>query len=303
MPKFNLFNRNSNQHQERSRWWLSAFAVFGVLGTSLPPAEVASTVRVPTLDSSLSASTVGLIDFGGLLRGTIRYIQVANISNQEEVAIGEQINEMLLERNYDLYRNPQVNRYVEQIGQRLVAASDRRDIPYNFQIVVSEDINAFAIPGGYIYVTTGLLRAADNEAQLAAVLAHEIAHVNERHSIEALRESVLAQGIAETVGIETSTLAQVGYQLALELPRTRSFEYEADQVGLGILQNAGYAPIAQINFFNQLMEQPFPPEFLRTHPTSENRIEAIAQQLEEAELYAGGGLDESVYQSNISPLL
>jgi len=273
----------------------------GMLGAS-SGAAIAITPESRLTEPAVTGTEISL-DLGDILRNTIRYVQVANISNEEEVAIGQQINDMLLEQRYDLYRNEQVNQYVDRLGQRLVAASDRRDLPYTFQVVESDEINAFAIPGGFIYVTTGLLQEADNEAQLAAVLAHEIAHVNERHSVETLRQTVLAQGIAETAGIETSTLAQVGYQIAVGLPRSRDYEYEADEVGIDILQSAGYAPIAFMQFFNQLREQPFPPEFLRTHPITENRIEAIQAQIEPGSAYTGTGLNETAYQNQIAPLL
>lgn len=296
-------NSKTNQRGLR-RWWASGIAAVSLFGVSLPPATAAnSTVETGELSSSSGTTEVALIDLFDLIQGTVQYIQVSNISNEEEVAIGRRINRMLLERNYELYQNQQVNRYVEQLGNRLVAASDRRDIPYQFQVVASDEINAFAVPGGYIYVTTGLIEAADNEAQLASVIAHEIAHVNERHSVRALQQAVLARGVATTLGLEANTLANIGYQLALELPRSRDYEYEADLVGLEILQNAGYAPIGFINFFQKLASQSSPPEFLSTHPTSENRIEAIAAQLETQNLRAGRGLNESAYRQKISPVL
>jgi len=288
-------------HQKRSHPLLSSLMALGMLGAS-GGAAIAITPESSPMESSMTGTEISL-DLGDILRNAIRYVQVANISNEEEVEIGRQINDMLLEQQYDLYQNRRVNEYVDRLGQRLVAASDRRDIPYTFQVVESEEINAFATPGGFIYVTTGLLQEADNEAQLASVLAHEIAHVNERHSIEALRQTVLAQGIAETAGIDMNTLAQVGYQLAVGLPRSRGNEYEADEVGLDILQSAGYAPIAFVQFFNQLQERGGTPEFLRTHPITENRIEAIEAQIEPGSAYAGGGLNETAYQNQISPLL
>jgi predicted Zn-dependent protease len=307
----------SNQAHHRSsksllRWlkrcrWMSGLLAAGLIGGTAVPVEAAARQQesLSVAQSMPQSQPVLALEFnlGDLIQNTIRYIQVSNISNEEEVAIGEQINDMLLQRQYDLYQNSAVNQYVDQVGQRLVEASDRRDIPYTFQIVRSEEINAFAIPGGYIYVTTGLLQAVDNEAQLASVVAHEIAHVNERHSVQALKRQVLARGIAETAGLDTSTLAQIGYQVAVDLPRTRDFEYEADEVGIEILDNAGYAPIAAINFFENLQNRGATPEFLRTHPTNENRIEALRSQIDSGDAYAGRGLSESQYNRQISPLL
>jgi predicted Zn-dependent protease len=241
------------------------------------------------------------LSLGDILENVFRYVQVSTISDEEEVQIGREINRMLLSQQYQLYNDRQVQNYVEQLGQDLVEASDAsRDIPYNFQVVVSDNINAFAVPGGYVYVTTGLLRAVDNEAQLASVLAHEIAHINERHSVKALRQAVLAQGIAETAGVDMNTLAQIGYQLAINLPRSRDFEYEADARGLEILQAAGYPPQAFVSFLEQLMDAPVPPEFLRTHPTSANRIEALRAQYSASS--SQQGMSERNYENAIFPL-
>lgn len=291
----------STCHTRIRRGLSGGLAAIGILGATLPAAAASKLPSPPS--ASLPPDAISL-NLGDLIRSTIRFVQVANISDQQEVEIGQEINDMLLRQQYQLYPNRRINQYVEQIGQRLVANSDRRDIPYKFQVVVSDNINAFAVPGGYIYVTTGLLRAAENEAQLASVLAHEIAHVNERHSVQALRQAVLAQGIAETAGLDTSTLARIGYQLAVNLPRSREAEYEADRVGLNILQNAGYAPIAFANFLEQLQDRGFAPEFLRTHPTSANRIEEVREQIGSLQTASTGqGLNEDAYQRNVSPLL
>ncbi|MEB3358957.1 MAG: M48 family metallopeptidase [Synechococcales bacterium] len=301
---FDQFQTNPQSLKRRLCRGLSGLVAVSTLSVAAPAIAASPT---PTVESSPNPSPqlVSLdldLSPANIIRNAVRLVQVANISNEEEVALGQQISEMILQQ-YDPYVNPQVNQYVDRVGQQLVAASDRRDIPYTFRVLQSEEINAFATPGGFIYVTTGLLRAADNEAQLASVLAHEIAHVNERHSIQALRRAVLAQGVAETAGLDMNTLAQIGYQIAVDLPWSREFEYEADRVGLGILTNAGYAPIALINFFEKLQDRPLPPEFLRTHPTSENRIEAIAAQIPPEIAYQGQGLSGEVYQRNVSSQL
>ena len=112
------------------------------------------------------------IDFLDVFKGAVEYIQVANISDEQEVEIGKQTNAQVLNQ-YQLYNNPQVKQYVSTLGQELVNSSDSRKIPFNFQVVASDEVNAFAIPGGYVYVTTGLLKTAENRAQLASVMSHE----------------------------------------------------------------------------------------------------------------------------------
>ena len=242
-------------------------------------------------------------DLFNLFKGAIRYIEVANISDEQEVAIGKEIQQQLLSQQYDLYDNQQVQNYITNIGQELLTSNEgTRNIPYSFQVVASEEVNAFATPGGFVYVTTGLLQAADNQAQLASVVAHEIAHIEKKHSIKALKQAAIAQGIAETTGVSTSTLAQIGYQLAVDLPQSREHEYEADRVGLEILQQAGYPPRAFANFLQKL-QGGNQPEFLRTHPTGTNRIEAIASEIESSQGSSSKGLDEANYRNNISSLL
>ncbi|PSN09168.1 peptidase [filamentous cyanobacterium CCT1] len=273
----------------------------GALMLGLPSAGIAATTAVqPQAAQGVAQIRLSL---GELFQNVFRYIQVSTISDEEEVELGRQINQMVLSQQYQLYNNRQVQQYVDRVGQRLVTASDdSRDIPYTFQVVSSNEINAFATPGGFVYVTTGLLQEADNEAQLASVLAHEIAHINERHSVQALRQAVLAQGIAETAGVDMNTLAQVGYQLAFQLPRSRDYEYAADAQGLEILQVAGYPPQAFVNFLEQLMDSSGQPEFLRTHPTSANRIREIRSQYSPNASAPRQGVSASNYQEAIAPL-
>ncbi len=276
--------------------------LIGFLSLTLPlnPANAIETNKQQELSIPDTAIS---FDFFGLFKGAVNYVQVANISNEQEVEIGKGINQQLLSQKYQLYNNEQVQEYVNNIGQELVSSSDSsRDIPYTFQVVVSDAVNAFATPGGFIYVTTGLLQEADNQAQLASVVAHEIAHINKKHSIQALKRAAIAQGVAETAGVSTSTLAQIGYQLAVDLPQSREYEYEADRVGLNILEQAGYPPIAFVNFLKQL-QGGNQPEFLRTHPTSSNRIEALAQEIGSTKTSSNKGISEADYQNNLLSLL
>lgn len=277
--------------------------ILGLVGLIMPVGVEASTPKETHSPEMRSEPTVISLDLGEFLGNVIQIIQVSNISTEEEVAIGKQINQKLLSQQYQLLNNSAVQSYVDNLGQELVASSDRRDLPYTFQVVVSDQVNAFATPGGFIYVTTGLLKEADNRAQLASVIAHEIAHINQRHSIKALRRAVLAQGIAETAGVSTNTLAQIGYQLAIELPQSREYEYEADEIGLNILQEAGYPPVAFVNFLQQLKANGNSPEFLRTHPTNTNRIEALVAEINSPQANSDQGQSEAAYRENVLYLL
>ncbi|MBE9043214.1 M48 family metalloprotease [Pleurocapsales cyanobacterium LEGE 10410] len=252
--------------------------------------------------SAQPPSEVVAFDILDAVEGAVQYIQISNISDEQEIAIGEQTNQQVLSQ-YPLYNNSPIQEYVRNLGQELINNSDSRDIPFIFQVLASDEVNAFATPGGFVYVTTGLLKTAENRAQLASVTAHEIAHINEKHGIKGLKQAVAARGIANTVGLDTSTLAPIAYQLAVDLPRSRSFEYEADSTGLEIMQQAGYPPEAFANFLAKLESGGGTPEFLRTHPTSDNRIEAISQKTEVDGVSNNKGQDSTEYRNNVLALM
>ncbi len=179
--------------QNYQKFWQIQLIILGIVGLVSPMKTNATSVIKETTPTQSIPSTAISVDFLDLFRNAVRFVQVSNISDEEEVEIGKQINQQLLNRQYQLANNSQLQQYVDNIGQELVAKSDSRDIPFTFQAVKSDAVNAFATPGGFIYVTTGLVEEADNQAQLASVIAHEIGHINKRHSIKALKQSVLAQ--------------------------------------------------------------------------------------------------------------
>ncbi|MEQ9358720.1 MAG: M48 family metallopeptidase [Coleofasciculus chthonoplastes F3-SA18-01] len=237
-----------------------------------------------------------------IFRG-VQIIQLSNISDRQEVEIGEQINQKLVRNQIQLYRNSSVNRYIDQIGQRLAKETQRSNIPYTFQVVKDDSINAFATTGGFIYLNTGLIEAADNEAQLASVIAHEIGHIEEEHMIQQMRQTAIARGVAVAAGLDRNTLVNIGVDLALRLPNSREDEFEADQVGLDILKKAGYAPSAMVNFMEKLQQKSGSvPSFLSTHPGVDDRINALKQAIDPAEATVGDGLDENAYKAKIRPL-
>lgn len=238
-----------------------------------------------------------------IFRG-VQIIQLANISPRQEVQIGKQINDQLVRSDIRLYRNADINRYINEIGQRLARESRRPDMPYTFQVVNDKSINAFATMGGYVYVNTGLIATADNEAQLASVLAHEIGHITARHAIEQMRETAIARGIAAAAGLDRNTIVQIGVDLALRRRNSRQDELEADQLGLNNLQQAGYAPSAMVAFMEKLLKQGGSvPTFLSTHPAVSDRINALEQRITPAQANVGDGLNNNAYRTRIRPVL
>ncbi len=230
-----------------------------------------------------SPFAVQAFDWGGLLQGGFRAIQLSNLSEDDEVKLGRDINRQLLESGeLRLANNPRLTRRINRMGRRLVKVSDRPNLPFTFQVVQDDAINAFATAGGYVYITTGAIAAADTNSQLASVLAHEIAHITESHVVQQVQRMTFAQAGAQLLGVDDNVLVATGVELGFRRPRSRQAEYEADAKGLEILTRAGYNPRGMTQFMQKLLGNGAPPQFISTHPHTEERIErledAIAQQ-------------------------
>jgi beta-barrel assembly-enhancing protease len=244
------------------------------------------------------------LDFLPLILQGVQVLQLSNISDRQETDIGKQINQEILGSQVRLYRNSEVNHYVEQIGRRLAANSDRPDLPYTFQVVEDDTINAFATLGGYVYVHTGLLKTADNEAELASVIAHEIGHIGGKHLVKQMRQKAIASGLATATGLDRNTAVSIGVELALNRPRSRQDEFDADQRGLKTLTRSGYAQSAMVSFMQKLLKKGGSvPTFLSTHPGTSDRINALKRAIRSQPSKGKYGLDNASYQANIRPLL
>ncbi len=262
---------------------------------------IATTMVLGIGVTTAQPSQAGWLD---LIFQGVRVYQLSNMSDEQEVDLGRGINNQLVNgRQIRLYNNASLKTYVNDIGQRLAAVSDRPGIPYTFQIVQDSAVNAFATMGGYVYVTTGLMAEADNEAELAGVIGHEIGHISGRHAVEQMRQAAITQGITGALGVNRDRLVNIGTQIALQLPASRSDEYEADQRGFDTMGRAGYDQSAMVAFMQKLVRQGSPPEFLSTHPDARNRVTALQQDLDESAIAdATAGMSPTAYSSNIAPL-
>jgi predicted Zn-dependent protease len=263
------------------------------------------TLSLVTAVSVLLLSPSAVLGFSifDILPNVIEVIQISSMSDEQEVALGRQINDRLV-RDVRLYNNRQVTNYVNAIGQRLVRQSSRPDLPFTFQVVEDDSINAFATLGGFVYVNTGLIRRADNEAELAGVVAHEIAHITEKHVLDRLRQAAIAQGVLNATGVDPDVLVNIAYELVINRPNSRSAEYEADQVGLTILTRSNYAPVGMVNFFERLLSGGGGlPQFLNTHPDTRNRVARLRDEIDASQAEQGDGLNTTAYRQQIQPLL
>jgi predicted Zn-dependent protease len=239
-----------------------------------------------------------------LIFSGVRVLQLSNMSDAQEVDLGAGINSQLVNsRQMRMYQNSALNTYVNDIGQRLANVSDRPEIPYTFQIVEDDAINAFATMGGYVYVTTGLMAAADTEAELASVIGHEIGHIAGKHAVKQMRQAAITQGITGALGVNRDRLVNIGTQIALQLPASRSDEYEADRHGFFSMGRAGYDQSEMVSFMQKLIRRGSPPEFLSTHPNAANRV-AELQELDETEAIPSAtfGTNEADYSYVVSSL-
>jgi predicted Zn-dependent protease len=235
---------------------------------------------------------------------TTEAAQPSRVSPQQEMLLGQKMNQNLLSSGeFTLYQNPDIQNYVVEIGERLLPHSDRaNELTYTFQVLQDDQINAFATMGGYVYVTTGLIAFADNEAQLASVIGHEIGHIDGKHLLQQIRADAVRQGIVRAAGLDPDRIAQIGVELLLTLPNSREDEYDADQRGLSMLGDAGYAQSAMPDFMQKLADQGgSPPEFLSTHPDPGNRVEALEASIDPNQR-DGDGLDSTAYYNRTQAL-
>jgi len=210
-------------------------------------------------------------------------------SIETEIKIGKQYAQQI-ETSMRMVSDPVVNEYVNRIGQNLVRNSDAK-VPFTIKVVDSDEINAFALPGGFFYVNSGLILAADEEAELAGVMAHEIAHVSARHAMRLQTRSnwaniatiplIFIGGAGLYYGL--SSAAQIGIPMTF-MKFSRGFEAEADYLGMQYMYATGYDPQAAVNFFEkiQAQEKKKPGTIAKafaSHPQTPDRISDLQKEM------------------------
>ncbi len=230
------------------------------------------------------------------------------MSEEEELKIGRELHQQIL-KQIPLYEDPALQRYVQEVGERVSNSSHRTDLFYRFHVLDRPEVNAFALPGGYIYIFRGLLAYLNSEAELAAVLGHEVAHVTARHAVRQHRNAMLAQILATAVAIQAGGQAgDLSSILGNALLRGygRELELEADRLGAEYLARGGYDIEAMLQVIDVLKSQEeFEKERAKhegrdpavyhgvfaSHPRSDERLKSVvraAQRLQESATPASG---------------
>jgi predicted Zn-dependent protease len=238
--------------------------------------------------------------------------ELSLVSEAQEIEMGREADPQI-SAQLGLVDNPELQSYVSDLGLRLAAVSERPGLPWTFRVVDDPTVNAFALPGGFIYVTRGILAHFDTEAELAGVLGHEIGHVTARHSVSQISRQQLQQ-IGLGVGMVLSEdvrrlggLLSAGMQL-MNLRYSRGDETQADELGLRYMSGLGYDPTSMIGVFEMLAEagggpEGRIPEWQLTHPYPENRADNIREQIAESDLPASGTVARERYLDHLDGMV
>jgi predicted Zn-dependent protease len=239
---------------------------------------------------SRSISAVATAAFVLLAAASDLSAQLFGLSERQEIELGREAAAQV-EREQPILEDERVESYIDDLGQFLVEYSGRKNIAYQFKVVDSAEINAFALPGGFIYVNRGLIEEADNESELVGVMGHEIGHVVERHSVDQVKRAQLTGlglGVLDLfVGGKGTTgeLANIAGQMVASgafMKYSRDAEREADRVGAQNVYDAGWDPRGMMTFFEKLAalgkRHPNAIEsFFSTHPKPDERAHNITE--------------------------
>lgn len=210
-------------------------------------------------------------------------------STDREVQIGQSIAKQIA-KEYKFAEDPLIQKRVEDIAKKLVAVCDRKDIDYSFKVIQDEEVNAFALPGGFIYVNSGLVDKVESDDELAGVLGHEIGHIVARHSIKKL-QAIMGYSILRMLTVPIPQSGEIGSAADIAFTEImlgygRDDELLADQLGTRYTKSSGYNPRAMITFLERLQDinrrkPPRPKSYFKTHPYVPDRIRIVKQELGE----------------------
>jgi len=226
------------------------------------------------------------------------------MTEEEEIRLGASVSEKVRAR-YGVVQDKAVHRYVTLVGTLLVKKTSRPNLPFTFVVLDTDGVNAFAAPGGFVHITRGALALMTSEAELAGVLAHEIVHVTEKHTIKAIQKSKAIQMGAEETLSNNPELFNKIVDKASELVLAgfgRNEELESDKVGVGLADAEGYAPAGLSDFLKRLSERNKSATekqgLFASHPEMQERLDRIAKDIAARKLVATASLADR-YKANI----
>ena len=236
-------------------------------------------------------ATCGLLMALAWAQGPTKFRPGFNLfSKEQDVQVGQE-SAAQVRKQMTMVKDPFLNQYVSNVGKRLANAQEAKDsgFPFTFEVVADPSINAFALPGGPMFINTGLLKAVDNEAQLAGVMGHEMSHVILRHGTNRATKSQMIQlpavlGSQMAGGSMMGQLAQIGIGLGANsvlLKFSRGAESQADLLGSHLMAESGYDPVQMAKFFQKLEADGGArgPQFFSDHPNPGNRQAAIQREV------------------------
>ncbi|HVT46165.1 MAG TPA: M48 family metalloprotease [Vicinamibacterales bacterium] len=241
-------------------------------------------VVIATLTAPLVLVSPASAQFGSLGKALGKAQQLHDeltFTEAEEIQLGRDISAKLRDK-YGVVQDPAIHKYVTLVGTVLAQASSRPKLPWTFIVLDTDGINAFAAPGGFIHITRGALALIQNEAELADVLGHEISHVTEKHTLNAITKSkAISLGAEATRSDILSQAADRGYSILLENKYDRGDELDADKVGVALANRVGYAPTGLAAFLTRLNQRNAglkePSGLFASHPETEARVEALGK--------------------------
>ena len=244
--------------------------------------------------------------------------QLMLVSEEQEIQMDRQYSPMQLSSDYGKVQDLRLNQYVNSVGQSMAVNTHRPTMPYSFQVVNATYVNAYAFPGGTIACTRGIMLALENEAELAALLGHELGHVNARHSAEQMSKGMVTQtvvgGLAALAGTQGAAYGQIASQLgsigagALLASYSRENEREADELGMRYMHSSGYNPQGMVGLMDVLRDmskhKPSSIDLMfATHPMSDERYQTAVDRVRQKYANTGGmPFYRDRYMDNIAQL-
>ena len=252
----------------------------------------------------LSAVILGFVCNGCSVNPVTGEEQLILVSPEQEKQMGAEYSKQVEKELGQSVKDAQLQNYINSVGQKIVRVCHTPNESFSYKAIDHKSVNAFALPGGYIYITTGLLKELNSEAQLAAVLAHETAHVTARHIAQQITRDYLINIGFSVAGSTASSAAVRVANIVRQLESmsfTRSQEKQADEIGLDYLVKAGYTPFGMIETMEILERQSGSRtiEFFATHPNPENRIGYLQERIYEKGYRGEGRIGKSEYAANV----